>query len=218
MSRFDSLPFPSILLAAILSTLTGCSSIMYSGLEQLGIHKRDVLVSRITKAIKTQEDTKEQFQSALEQFASVVRVDGGDLQAKYDKLNREFELAESRANAVKARNDEVEDVAKALFREWEGELKQYSDPSLRQASARQLSDTKVRYKQLMTAMRRAESRLDPVLDVFRDQMLFLKHNLNARAIGSLQGELRSVEANTASLIQEMNRSIAEAKAFIRAME
>ena len=36
-------------------------------------------------------------------------------------------------------------------------------------------------------MRLAESRIEPVLKSFRDQVLFLKHNLNAKAIASLRG-------------------------------
>ena len=48
-------------------------------------------------------------------------------------------------------------------------------------------------------------------------MLFLKHNLNAQAIASLQSELVSVEADVASLIKEMETSIAEADVFIQSI-
>jgi len=66
-------------------------------------------------------------------------------------------------------------------------------------------------------MKRAEKKIQPVLSAFKDQVLFLKHNLNAKAIASLQSELVSVESNVASLIKEMGTSIAEANAFISAM-
>ncbi len=66
-------------------------------------------------------------------------------------------------------------------------------------------------------MTKSSLKIDPVLLAFRDQVLFLKHNLNARAIASLQTELVSVEANVASLIKEMEVSIGEADAFIKAM-
>jgi hypothetical protein len=42
----------------------------------------------------------------------------------------------------------------------------------------------------------------------------LRHNLNARAIGSLEPELAAIERATAALIEEMERSIAEASRFI----
>ena len=56
--------------------------------------------------------------------------------------------------------------------------------------------------------------MDPVLAKFKDQVLFLKHNLNAQAISSLKGELVSVEGNVELLIKELNASIKEADAFI----
>ena len=59
--------------------------------------------------------------------------------------------------------------------------------------------------------------MDPVLVAFHDQVLFLKHNLNARAISSLQTELVSVEAEVDALIRDMEASIKEADAFINAM-
>jgi hypothetical protein len=111
----------------------------------------------------------------------------------------------------------VEDVADALFAEWEEELGQYSSASLRRSSSRKLVETKRQYSQLISAMKRAERKMDPVLTAFNDQVLFLKHNLNARAIASLQTELGSVEAEVNSLIRDMEASIKEADAFISSM-
>jgi hypothetical protein len=67
-------------------------------------------------------------------------------------------------------------------------------------------------------MKRAERKIDPVLNAFRDQVLYLKHNLNAQAIASLQSELVSIESDVARLIQEMDASIREANSFIASMQ
>jgi len=56
------------------------------------------------------------------------------------------------------------------------------------------------------------------LVAFQDQVLVLKHNLNARAIGALRSELDSIERDTANLIAQMQKAIAEANAFIDSME
>jgi hypothetical protein len=80
-----------------------------------------------------------------------------------------------------------------------------------------MTDTRADYRRLMTAMQRAEAAMDPVLALFNDQVLFLRHNLNARAIGSLESELADIERATANLIEEMERSIAEASRFIDAL-
>ena len=215
MDGFVMKLLPLLLLPLLLS---GCNSIVYDTIEQFGVAKRDQLVKRVLRARQAQAESKEEFQSALEQFSALINYRGGNLEQTYNRLNAAYERSNSKARAVKDRNNEVESLARALFREWERELDQYSDAGLRSASARQLSETKARYNGLMAAMRRAERTLDPVLVKFRDNVLFLKHNLNAQVVGSLRNELRSVEINTANLIREMNRSIAEADRFIRAMD
>ncbi|MEJ2198945.1 MAG: DUF2959 family protein, partial [Desulfuromonadales bacterium] len=140
------------------------------------------------------------------------------LEEKYTQLNAELEASEEHARDVSKRIDEVEDVAEALFDEWEDELKLYSSDSLRRSSAEKLEQTRNRYQNLMKAMRRAEARIEPVLTPLRDQVLYLKHNLNAQAIASLQSELGRVEGDVSSLIREMEAAIREADAFIVSLE
>ena len=202
----------------LLMVLSACSSTYYKAMEGIGFEKRDILVDRVEDARDAQDDAAEQFADALEQFRSVVAVDGGDLEKVYDKLNGEFERSQARAQEVTDRIDSIGSVAEDLFEEWEDELEQYSSASLRRDSAAMLRDTKTRYSQLMSAMRRAESAMPPVLTAFQDQVLVLKHNLNARAIGSLRNELGNIERDTASLIAEMQKAIDEANTFIASME
>jgi len=199
----------------LLLIISGCSQAYYGALEKVGVHKRDIMVDRVQNAKQSQEDAKEQFKSALEEFSSVANFEGGDLEDTYKKLDKELQKSEARAEEVTTRIDSVEDVSVALFKEWEQELDQYESQKLRTQSELQLKDTKVRYEQLMSAMRLAESRIEPVLKPFRDQVLFLKHNLNAKAIASLRGELIQVESDTDKLIKELELSIAEADRFIQ---
>ena len=197
---------------------TGCESAYYGTMEKLGYHKRDLMINRVESARDAQQDAKEQFQSALEKFSDVLNFDGGELQEKYDQLNSEYNRSQARAETVRDRIASVENVAGDLFEEWEAELDQYTNDSLRRSSARKLKQTKQQYAQLIGAMRRAEKKMDPVLSAFHDQVLFLKHNLNAKAIASLQTELASIDAEVNTLIKEMEASIKEANAFISAME
>lgn len=191
---------------------------MYNALESVGIEKRDILVDRVAEARDAQSSAKEQFASALEQFRAVVKVEAGELEGVYDRLNGEYERSQARAENVRERVAAVERVSKDLFAEWERELDQYSDPELKRESSRLLEDTRRRYAELIRAMRRAERSMTPVLEVFEDQVLVLKHNLNARAIGSLRKELSEIERQTTALIREMEQSIAEANAFIGSMQ
>ncbi len=206
-----------IALTSFVTFSSGCEGVYYKTMETFGKHKRDILVDRVGKARDAQEDAKEQFQSALEKFSSVVKVPSSDLQNKYNQLKAELEKSEAKAEAVSTRVADVESVAEALFDEWQSELSQYTNKDLRRTSEQKLKQTRYRYEQLIGAMKQAERKIAPVLSAFRDQVLFLKHNLNAQAIASLQGELVSIESNVASLIKEMDASIAEANAFINSM-
>ncbi|HQH26446.1 MAG TPA: DUF2959 domain-containing protein [Oligoflexia bacterium] len=205
----------AIVLCFSLFILCSCSKAYYKAMESLGYPKRDLMISRVKDAKKTQQDAKEQFRSALERFKSVVKMPGGRLEAKYEQLNSELERSESKAKEVKQRIAAVEDVSEALFSEWRSELKEYKNQDYRRISERKLEDTRRRYEQLIRAMKNAESRIEPVLQPMRDNVLFLKHNLNAEALSSLGGELRSVESNVDYLIADLERSIAESDQFIR---
>jgi hypothetical protein len=66
-------------------------------------------------------------------------------------------------------------------------------------------------------MKRAETRMAPVLAAFQDQVLYLKHNLNAQAIASLDKEFVTVTMNIAGLIAAMEKSISEAEAFMKSL-
>lgn len=205
----------SLMVAATLAC--GCRSAYYGTMEKFGYHKRDMLIDRVQNARDAQEEAKEQFQSALEEFSAVVNFQGGALEKTYNKLNTELERSESKAKAVADRIIDVERVAEALFKEWQAELDQYSNEQLRGLSEQKLGRTRQRYARMIAAMQSAEMKIGPVLEAFRDQVLFLKHNLNAQALASLQDELAGVETDIAGLIKEMETSIAEANAFIEAM-
>ncbi|VBB45577.1 conserved hypothetical protein [uncultured Desulfatiglans sp.] len=206
------------ILAAVIFGLSGCSSMYYGTMEKLGVHKREIMVDRVKAARDTQNEAKEQFLTAMEQYKRVVNFQGGDLEKEYERLNATLQRSEAKAEEVRARIRSVEDVSEALFSEWRSEIKQYSSDTLRRSSQQKYDLTKRKYAELITAMKRAESRLEPALIPLRDQVLFMKHNLNARAIAGLSQELISVEANVDELVNEIEASVAQADAFIASLE
>ena len=201
------------LLTAVIS-LTACETVVYDALEKVGYHKRDILIDRIDAAQSSQTEGQEQFKSALEQFKSVINFDGGDLEVTYDQLNDEYEASVDAADKIHDRIDSVKNIADALFDEWQEELEQYSNASLRRDSERQLKNTRRRYSKVLGAMRRAEKAIDPVLASLKDNTLYLKHNLNARAIASLKNELGTVDNDVNALLSAMQQAINESNAFI----
>lgn len=195
----------------------GCAGTRIELAEKLGYAKREQLVDKVEAARDGQEAAKKQFESALAEFIAVTGAKGGDLEGRYDRLRRQQERSAAEAEKVRGRVAEVDRVAQALFGEWERELGQYDNASMRRASERQLGETRGRYDRLIGAMRAAEGKMTPVLAAFKDQVLFLKHNLNARAIASLQESVAEVQADVARLVAEMQASIDEANAFIEQM-
>jgi hypothetical protein len=213
LSRMRFLP----VLISGLFVFSGCSSVYYDTMEKVGIHKREILVDRVESAREAQSEAKEQFADALQHFLAVTRVPASELQSTYERLNDEFKRSESRAQEVRGRIAAIDNVAIALFDEWSKELGQYSNASLRSESANQLKTTRARYSALMRVMEQASARMTPVLDAFRDQVLFLKHNLNAQAIAALGNTSRDLQQDITRLMAEMDKSIREADTFIAAM-
>ena len=209
---------PRLFLALLAISLGGCESTYYDAMERFGVHKREILNDRIEAAQTSQEKGQAQFRDALEQFQAIVNFDGGDLEVIYIKLDSEYQDSVDAADTIRDRISGVESVAEALFSEWETELDEYSSETLKRNSQRQLKQTRKRFNQLMSSMQNAERTIDPVLYSLKDNVLYLKHNLNARAIASLKGELSTVNEDVNTLIEAMQAAINESSAFIDQMK
>ncbi|OBT03861.1 DNA repair protein [Vibrio cyclitrophicus] len=207
------MPYLIVIVLSIF-TLTGCQSAYYSAMEQVGYHKRDIMVDRVEDAKESQQDAQEEFSSALEALSSLTNFNGGDLEDMYNQINDKYQDSEKAAQNVSDRIAAIEDVSDALFAEWQSELDLYTSDSLRRSSEQKLRETKSSYQTMLSAMKRAEQKMDPVLNTLRDNTLYLKHNLNASAVGSLQGEFMSLEKDIAYAIEQMNAAIAESDKFL----
>jgi vacuolar-type H+-ATPase subunit I/STV1 len=196
----------------------GCQSIYYSAWEKLGKEKRHLLRDQVEKAQEDQQEASEQFKDVLTRIKTLYGFEGGALEDAYEKLKADYEESEARADVVSKRIERVEEIAADLFREWEEELKEISDRGLRSKSAQSLKIAKERYGRLHSAMKRAESSMAPVLKRLKDYVLFLKHNLNAQAVGALKKEVGEIEVDVAALIRDMGKSIEEADQFLKALK
>ncbi|BCS33820.1 DNA repair ATPase [Luteitalea sp. TBR-22] len=211
-----------VLLAAALCLavlpLAGCDRLYYKAMKKVGFEKRDILVKRVKEARESQARAQQDFKTAMERLKEIVDVEGGDLEATYDRLNKELERSEGRARDVRDRIEGVRGVSKDLFKEWQDELGKYSDRALRAESERELRETRRRTEALIASLERVEKKIDPVLKPLRDRVLFLKHNLNARALGALSKELVAVSRDVDALVADMAKAIGEADAYLATME
>ncbi len=194
---------------------SGCSTAYYSAMEKIGKEKRHILVDDVGDVKESQTKAQEEFKDALTRIKELYAFDGGDLETFYKNLKDSYEDCDARAAQIEKRINTVEQVASDLFSEWEGEIKQINDTRLKVSSKKSLSDAKTRYKQLERTMNKSTRGMYPVLTKLKDYTLYLKHNLNAKAVGSLGGEILSIEQEVSALIEDMNLSIREADNFIK---
>lgn len=231
-SRADSEALPSTMVSSrmtcgvccalfvglAISLVPGCSSTGIAVREKVfGIPKREQLVDRVEEARDSQEAAKKQFATALDEFLAITNQSGGDLEAKYKKLQKEFDRSKDKAEDVRGRISKVEAVGNSMFREWAADNEKYSSENLKREAVRLMNDSRVKFDGMVDAMHAAERKMDPVLVAFQDQVLFLKANLNASAVAGLQGEVARIQGDVARLVQEMQASIDEANQFISQM-
>ncbi len=203
-----------ILLPAIFILISGCSSVYYSAMEKIGKEKRDILIDNVEDVQESQTKAQEEFKDALTKIKELYSFDGGKLETFYNELKDSYEDCNSRADQINQRINNVQQVAKDLFKEWAIEITQINDAKLKNSSKRSLRDAKTKYHKLEKIMIKSTNGMNPVLTKLNDYVLYLKHNLNAKAVGSLGGEVVSIEKEVATLIKDMNISIKEAEAFI----
>ena len=195
----------------------GCTTAYYSAWEMLGQEKRDLLRSNVSAVQEEQQETADQFESALDRLRELTAVDAGELEDVYDDLNADYEEAKLRADGVHERIEKIDSIANDLFLEWETEIGEISSADMRAKSRKKLDETKRNYAGLESKLRKSEASMEPVLTQLQDNVLFLKHNLNAAAIGGLSAEVAGIESDIETLIADMRASIAEADRFLQTL-
>ena len=182
-----------------------------------GMEKRQLLKKSVVDLKQEQKEAQTEFKDAMTQLKELYAFKGGKLEDTYNKLKASYDDAKSQADEVHKRIANMEGIAKSMFSEWDKEIKQYSNPTFAQNSRQQLNDTKSRYSQLTSTVKASEQTMQPVLTQLNDHVLYLKHNLNAAAIGSLKNEAGSIQTQIEEVVRRMNDSIAEADAFINSL-
>ncbi|WP_372679229.1 DUF2959 family protein [Desulfosarcina sp.] len=207
----------AVLITAVFILVVGCQTTYYALWEKVGKEKRHLLKDNVEQVGEEQAEASEQFATVVERIKAMYGFDGGELEDVYEKLSQDYRACEERADAVRDRIDNVERIAADLFKEWESEIGSIENVKLKSKSRASLQDTRSRFARLQRSMRGAESSMDPVLNNLRDYVLYLKHNLNAQAVSSLRKEVADIETEVSALIQDMNRSIKEADAFVKTL-
>lgn len=213
-----AMPPMRILILMLLAVFaTGCSTVKYEALEQVGIYKRDILVDRVEDARDSQSETREELLAAYEELNILIGTDGGELERQYKRLNRKVERSRDAIEELDDHLAAIDKVSTDLFAEWQEELGQYNSDALRRDQEQKLRESQTQFASLRQRMQVARDRVDPVMAVLDDNVLYLKHSLNAQALDALRGEATALEGKVDALIEDMQTAIDEADAFIARM-
>jgi hypothetical protein len=190
-------------------------SAYYQGRESiLGHHKRDIVVLQVDNACESLKESRDEFVDALDKFKQIVKHADTDLDHRYQLLKKRYDICRYKADDVKLKITAIEQVSEALFQEWEAELELYTNKVLRARSQQQLKKSRTQYLRLIKTLQQAEIRMQPILAAFQDQVLFLKHNLNAHTIAALRHEYVEIGMDISRLIEVMEKTIKEASYFV----
>jgi hypothetical protein len=211
-------PVGWIVVMITLMAVAGCQRAYYAAWETVGKEKRHLLRSQIEKARDDQQEASEEFKDALTRLKEMYGYEGGELEKMYNRLSADYQDCVERADQVEQRVANVQRIAKDLFKEWQQENEQIQNSTFKANSARKLKSTQTRFARLEKSMLAASRRMQPVLTNLRDYVLYVKHNLNAEAIGALKTEVTSIEADVNRLVRDINQSIQEADKFLAEFE
>lgn len=203
-----------VIVASVILFLSGCNTVYYKTMEQFGKEKRHILKSDVKDVRQSQTKAQREFKDALTTIKELYGFQGGDLEQFYNRLKKNYEDCDSRANQIEKRINTVEEVANDLFMEWDAEIAQIQDPAMKSTSQQSYADSKEQYQKLQVVMKNSTKGMYPVLAKLKDNVLSLKHNLNAKAVGVLGGEVTTIEQEVEKLIFDMNASVDEAEIFI----
>ena len=153
----------------------------------------------------------------MEKFQELTGFQGGSLEKNYKELNSQYERAADSAKKLHDRIDSIDQVSSDLFKEWQKEIDGMADKKLKQESAEMLRQSRLQEAGYIKSMRQTEARMTPVIAAFHDQVTFLKHNLNARAISSLKGTSARMSTDVDVLLTQLDGSMAQADALINSL-
>lgn len=192
--------------------------VKYSAYEMVGVQKRDLFKKEVGNVKESQEETEEAFKTSLDRLKEVYAFDGGKLEKQYRLLDKSYEKSSEKSDEVRARIVKLETIAGDIFAEWKKEIQEINTASLKEKSSASLAETQSKYADYHASLKKSEAKMAPVLAKLKDQVLFLKHNLNAKAVAGLKTESLKIQGDIEVLLKDMNSSIDQAEGFMKTME
>jgi hypothetical protein len=206
-------------LALLALVAGGCKSFGGSFLVFGGSHApQEDLVARARGAEKDIQEARADFAAASQLYQRLSSPQAVEL----EKLSGEFEDAvetcEDRAEDMADRIEAIREETVGLVKDWTEELARFSSDAVRKKSEAQMRDTEAYAQRLIAALERLQGRVQPVLLKLQDYELFFEHNLNARAIATLQDTYKDFDNEFRAFESELGKAQGEITAFLAHFE
>lgn len=194
------------LLIPLLVALSGCQSVR-SAAERFGVDRRDALVESLDKTDQGLLEVHQSFSNAkteLDEFAGQYEI---PLRERHERLSEQYVSCEEALDDARVEIRDLEDAARQFFLDWETELFEYSNPTVRNASRLQLNETREKYETVAVRLKKAEEVALATLDEFRDYLSFMRHNLNDEAFAALREPGVDLSSRMADLLTELAAAV-----------
>ena len=202
----------------VLLNLMSCSTVYYNTWEFFGQEKRDILESKMENVESSQESASEQLQDSLEIIREKYNFKEGELEETYDDLSDDYDSFEKRSQDLKQRISSAEVVAEDLFDEWKEEAYTLDNRTYRKNSLNKRSQTMRSFNLALVSTKKVQKKMDAILKQYKDHVIYLKHNLNAKIVGKLEVEMKSIAKDVQSLIKEIKASKNRTSDFISTLK
>jgi hypothetical protein len=215
-------PIRSVVLAFLLVTLASCSSTSGSFLRS-SFFKRsnsaeESLVNSVRRARSEQAQAQNDFTTAFHQFQRLTAPQAVELENLDAELEDSIDDCDDAAETLRERILEIRTDSNTLITEWKAELEEFAGEGMREKSAKMMADTESRTNKVVAALEQVQLKMEPVLLKLHDYALFFNHNLNPRAIATLEDTYKDFDRELKALHAEMATAQAEMNSFLEALE
>lgn len=217
MNHKEALPRAALALAVFF--IAACSSTRTSFLLFGGSKDaEEALIDSVRCARAEQAQSQEDFSAAFRLFQRLTAPQAVELEELDAELEDSIDECDEAAERLRERILEIRTDSSTLFTEWKAELEHFSGEALRKKSESMLVDTEERSQRVIAALEEIQGKMEPVLLKFHDYELFFNHNLNPRAIATLEDTYDDFDQELESLNEEIASAMNEMNAFLERLE
>jgi len=179
---------------------------------------QQALVDSVRSAAVETEESQEDYGSALNLFQRLTAPQAVEIETLNEDFDEALEECQQRADDLAERLESVRTEADTLFQSWTQDLEHFSGDALRKKSEAMMVETQARAQRVITSLESVRASMTPVLLKLQDYSLFFRHNLNARAIATLEDTYKGFDSEFTALNQELEQARAEMATFLAGFE